>query len=119
MEYKYHFLFTLTGCFAYHGHRVKMYDANPRVLDAFTSNLEADKKEIQAEGLMIQPNFLVSLTFNIKQKVENVNHYLKLLACCSLQPPPSSIVSQIDKPMMCLFVIRLFPGNVIHEQTRT
>ena len=39
-----------------------MYDANPEVLDAFLENLEADKKEIIAEGLMLQPDFLVSHT---------------------------------------------------------
>ena len=57
------FVLTLifTGCFAYHGHRVKIFDENTDVLDAFTANLEADKQEIRAEGLMSQPNFLVSL----------------------------------------------------------
>ncbi|XP_072031906.1 3-hydroxybutyryl-CoA dehydrogenase-like [Amphiura filiformis] len=66
----------IAGCFAYHGHRVKMYDVNTEVLDAFADNLEADKKEIQAEGLMAQPNFLghVLCMSRLEETVEDADY---------------------------------------------
>ncbi|XP_072163173.1 probable 3-hydroxybutyryl-CoA dehydrogenase [Diadema setosum] len=48
----------IAGCMAYHGHRVKIYDVNPRALSAVQANLEDDKNELRQEGLMTHPTFL-------------------------------------------------------------
>ena len=48
------------GELAYHGHRVKMYDANIGSLNSAYERIEEDKRHLRQDGLLPQLNFIVS-----------------------------------------------------------
>jgi len=48
-----------SGELAYHGHRVKMYDANTDSLNSAFERIEEDKQHLRQEGLLPQLNFIV------------------------------------------------------------
>ena len=48
-----------TGEFAYHGHRVKLYDHNEAPLNSAYSRIEEDKAYLIEEGLLASQNFVV------------------------------------------------------------
>lgn len=47
------------GELAYHGHRVKMYDANTDSLNSAYERIEEDKQHLRQDGLLPQLNFIV------------------------------------------------------------
>ena len=53
----------ILGELAYHGHRVKMYDANIDALNSAYQRIEEDKQHLQQDGLLQQLNFIVCVTF--------------------------------------------------------
>jgi hypothetical protein len=54
-------LISIAGEMAYHGHRVKMYDSNVNMLDSAHGRIEEDKRQLQKDGLLPHPNFVVGL----------------------------------------------------------
>ncbi|KAH9502600.1 hypothetical protein Btru_073879 [Bulinus truncatus] len=48
----------IAGEFAYHGHRVKIYDNNIQTLKNIYSTIEDDKKQLYTDGLLPQKHFL-------------------------------------------------------------
>lgn len=57
-------LYNHLGELAYHGHRVKMYDANIDSLNSAFERIEEDKQHLRQDGLLPQLNFIVCmLTF--------------------------------------------------------
>uniref|UniRef100_A0A2C9L7L8 3-hydroxyacyl-CoA dehydrogenase NAD binding domain-containing protein n=1 Tax=Biomphalaria glabrata TaxID=6526 RepID=A0A2C9L7L8_BIOGL len=48
----------IAGEFAYHGHRVKIYDNSVQTLNKVYSILEDDKKQLYIDGLLPQKHFL-------------------------------------------------------------
>ena len=48
-----------TGEMAYHGHRVKMYDSSVSSLNSAHERIEEDKRQLQKDGLLPHPNFIV------------------------------------------------------------
>ena len=52
-----------TGEFAYHGHRVKLYDHNEAALNSAYSRIEEDKAYLIEEGLLASQNFVVVVWF--------------------------------------------------------
>jgi len=49
------------GELAYHGHRVKMYDANTDTLNSAYERIEEDKQNLRRDGLLPQQNFIVCI----------------------------------------------------------
>ena len=49
------------GEFAYHGHRVKLYDTNEKALNSAYARIEEDKAFLRDEGLLASTNFVVIL----------------------------------------------------------
>lgn len=53
----------IAGELAYHGHRVKMYDANTDSLNSAYERIEEDKHHLQHDGLLPQLNFIGQVLF--------------------------------------------------------
>ena len=53
------FHFGFPGEFAYHGHRVKVYDSNTSALDSVFTRMEEDKRDLRIDGLLLHKNFIV------------------------------------------------------------
>jgi len=53
------------GELAYHGHRVKMYDANTDSLNSAYERIEEDKQHLRQDGLLPQLNFVVCIFLKI------------------------------------------------------
>ena len=53
------------GELAYHGHRVKMYDANIDSLNSAYERIEEDKQHLRQDGLLPQLNFIVCVLFSV------------------------------------------------------
>ena len=51
----------ISGEFAYHGHRVKMYDSCISALDTVYARMEEDKRDLRIEELLLHKNFIVRL----------------------------------------------------------
>lgn len=45
---------------AYHGHRVKLYDADVNTLNLAYGRIEEDKRQMREEGLLASNSFIVS-----------------------------------------------------------
>jgi len=54
-------LYEHLGELAYHGHRVKMYDANIDSLNSAYERIEEDKQHLRQDGLLPQLNFIVCM----------------------------------------------------------
>jgi len=53
------------GELAYHGHRVKMFDANTDSLNSAYERIEEDKQHLRQDGLLPQLNFIVCMLLSL------------------------------------------------------
>lgn len=55
----------VAGEMAYHGHRVKLHDANVNTLNTAYDRIEEDKRQLREEGLLPNRNFVVSQPIHV------------------------------------------------------